>query len=50
MQDVAADLADTIHLAEAAGIADEKIILDPGVGRSARPMRTIWRSSTVWKN
>ena len=30
MQDVAADLADTIHLAEAAGIADEKIILDPG--------------------
>ena len=26
------DLADTIHLAEAAGIADEKIILDPGVG------------------
>ena len=32
MQDVAADLADTIHLAEAAGIADEKIILDPGVG------------------
>ena len=50
MQDVAADLADTIHLAEAAGIADEKIIiLDPGVG-SARPTRTIWRSSTVWKN
>ena len=32
MQDVAADLSDTIHLAEAAGIADEKIILDPGVG------------------
>ena len=32
MQDVAADLADTIHLAEAAGIADEKIILEPGVG------------------
>ena len=32
MQDVVADLADTIHLAEAAGIADEKIILDPGVG------------------
>ena len=28
MQDVAADLADTIHLVEAAGIADEKIILD----------------------
>lgn len=32
MQDVAADLAETIHLAEKAGIADEKIILDPGVG------------------
>lgn len=32
MQDVAADLAETIHLAETAGIADDKIILDPGVG------------------
>lgn len=32
MQEVAADLAETIHLAERAGIADEKIILDPGVG------------------
>lgn len=32
MQDVAADLAETVHLAEKAGIADEKIILDPGVG------------------
>lgn len=32
MQDVAADLAETIRLAENAGIADEKIILDPGVG------------------
>ena len=32
MQEVAADLAETIHLAEKAGIADEKIILDPGVG------------------
>lgn len=32
MQDVAADLAETIQLAEKAGIADEKIILDPGVG------------------
>ena len=32
MQDVAADLADTIHLEEAAGIAGEKIILDHGVG------------------
>ncbi|MDE6641245.1 MAG: dihydropteroate synthase [Acetatifactor sp.] len=32
MQDVAADLAETIHLAEKAGIADDKIILDPGVG------------------
>ena len=30
MQDVAADLADTIHLAEAAGIADEKNILVSG--------------------
>lgn len=32
MQDVAADLAETIRLAGQAGIADEKIILDPGVG------------------
>ncbi len=32
MQDVAADLAETIHLAGKAGIADENIILDPGVG------------------
>lgn len=32
MQDVAADLADTIYLAKKAGIADDKIILDPGVG------------------
>ena len=32
MQDVAADLAETIHLAEKAGIADDKIIIDPGVG------------------
>lgn len=32
MQDVAADLAETIRLAELAGISDDKIILDPGVG------------------
>lgn len=32
MQDVAADLAETIRLAEKAGIDDGKIILDPGVG------------------
>lgn len=32
MQDVAADFAEIIRLAEEAGIADEKIILDPGVG------------------
>jgi dihydropteroate synthase len=32
MQDVAADLADTIHLAQRAGIEDDRIILDPGVG------------------
>ena len=32
MQDVAADLAETIRLAEKAGIADERIIIDPGVG------------------
>ncbi len=32
MQDVAADLAETIRLAELAGIEDNKIILDPGVG------------------
>ena len=32
MQDVAADLSYTIHLAQEAGIADENIILDPGVG------------------
>lgn len=32
MKDVAADLRETIQLAEQAGIADEKIILDPGIG------------------
>ena len=32
MEDVAADLARCIYLAEKAGIADDKIILDPGVG------------------
>lgn len=32
MQDVAADLAETVRLAEKAGIADDRIILDPGVG------------------
>lgn len=32
MQDVAADLAETVHLAGKAGIADDRIILDPGVG------------------
>lgn len=32
MQDVAADLADSVYLARKAGIRDDKIILDPGVG------------------
>lgn len=32
LEDVASDLAETLHLAERAGIEDEKIILDPGVG------------------
>lgn len=32
MQDVAADLADSVSLAHRAGIGDDKIILDPGVG------------------
>ncbi len=32
MQEVAADLAETIRLAEKVGIADDKMILDPGVG------------------
>jgi dihydropteroate synthase len=32
MEDMKADLAETIRLAEKAGIAEEKIILDPGVG------------------
>lgn len=32
MQDVAADLADSLHLAQKAGIAADKIIVDPGVG------------------
>lgn len=32
MQEVVADLAETIRIAEHAGIADERIILDPGVG------------------
>ena len=32
LEDLAADLADTLRIAEAAGIRDDKIILDPGVG------------------
>lgn len=32
MEDVAEDLAETIYLAKKAGIADDKIIIDPGVG------------------
>ena len=32
MQEVADDLAESIHLAKQAGIAEDKIILDPGVG------------------
>lgn len=32
MQEVAADLADSLHLAERAGIASDRILLDPGVG------------------
>jgi dihydropteroate synthase len=32
LQDVAADLAESIRIAEQAGIADDKIIIDPGVG------------------
>lgn len=32
MEEVAADLAETIRMAGAAGIKDERIILDPGVG------------------
>lgn len=32
MQDVAADLADSLYLAHKAGIGEDKIILDPGVG------------------
>lgn len=32
MQDVAGDLTETLRLAELAGISEDKIILDPGVG------------------
>lgn len=32
MRDVASDLTESIQIAEKAGIADDKIILDPGVG------------------
>jgi dihydropteroate synthase len=32
LRNVVADLAETIRIAEQAGIADEKIIIDPGVG------------------
>lgn len=32
LEDLAADLADTLRIAEAAGIRDDRIILDPGVG------------------
>lgn len=32
MQDMAADLAETLHLAKKAGISDDRIILDPGIG------------------
>lgn len=32
MEDVASDIAEILHLADQAGIPDDKIILDPGVG------------------
>lgn len=32
LQDVTADLAETLHLAELSGIEEDRIILDPGVG------------------
>ena len=32
MEDVAADLARTLHIARKAGISEDRIILDPGVG------------------
>lgn len=32
MQDVILDLSESVHLAERAGIAEDKIIVDPGVG------------------
>ena len=32
LQDVAADLAETLHIAQKAGIDGDKIVLDPGVG------------------
>lgn len=32
MEDVAADLSETVYLAKKAGIADDRILLDPGVG------------------
>lgn len=32
MQDVTIDLAETLHMAEMAGIGEDRIILDPGVG------------------
>lgn len=48
MQDVAADLAETLHIADKAGIAPDKILLDPGVG-FGKPTSRIYRLSTTWK-
>ena len=32
LEDMASDMAETLRIAEAAGIRDDRIILDPGVG------------------
>ena len=48
LEDMASDMAETLRIAEAAGIRDDRIILDRA-WVLARLMKIIWRLSTVWK-
>ncbi len=49
MQDMLTDLQETVFLAKAAGIADEKIILDPGVGFAKSYEQNIMTIKKVWQ-
>jgi len=48
LEDVKRELLASVALAKQAGVQEENIILDPGVGL-ARQWRKIWNSSTGWE-